>query len=45
MGEILLELLAATTRGILTVRAEREHEGSVYDLGVRSRLEFEVLDD
>lgn len=45
MGEILLELLAATTRGILTVRAEREHEGSVYDLGVRSRLKVEVLDD
>jgi hypothetical protein len=45
MGEILLELLAATTRVILTFSGEREHEVAVNDLGVGSRLEVEVLDD
>ena len=46
MSEIeLLELLAATTRGVLAFGGKREHEVAVDDLAVRSRLEIEVLDD
>jgi hypothetical protein len=33
-----------TTSGILALCDKREHEVSVYDLAVRARLEFEVLD-
>ena len=45
MGEIeLWELLAATMRGILAFGGKREHEVTVDDLAVGSRLEIEVLD-
>lgn len=39
-----IKLLAAT-RGVLAFRGKREHEVPVYDLAVRPRLEFTVLDD
>jgi hypothetical protein len=45
LGKIELLGRLTTTRGILALRGEREHEVSVYDLAVRPRLEFEVLDD
>jgi hypothetical protein len=45
LGKIELLGRLTTTRGILALRGKREHEVSVYDLAVRPRLEFEVLDD
>lgn len=37
--------MLAATRGILALRAEREHEVSVCNLAVGPRLEIEVLGD